>query len=139
MGILKGLAFLGSGGLIRPTTTRERARMYQRRQIREQKVQNDLMEEQNALMEKQIQAQLDTQNRLIEQQNKLEAQAHQLKEPPPPKINQPQPVEDSHMVAEQTSRSSAIDRLERLGELRKSEILTEEEFQELKKEILKEL
>ena len=89
------------------------------------------MEEQNALMESQIEAQLETQKRLIEQQNKLEAQAHQLKEP--------QPVEKSSVAAEHTSRSSAIDRLEKLGELRKSDILTEEEFQELKKEILEEL
>ena len=127
------------GGIpVRPTTTRERSRMYQRRQIREQKLQNDLMEEQNALMEAQIQAQLDTQKRLIEQQNKLEAQARALKEPEPT-FNPPQTVESAPVAAEQTSRSSAIDRLERLGELRKSDILTEEEFQELKKEILKEL
>ena len=127
------------GGIpVRPTTTRERSRMYQRRQIREQKLQNDLMEEQNALMESQIQAQLDTQKRLIEQQNKLEAQARALKEPEPT-FNPPQTVESAPVAAEQTSRSSAIDRLERLGELRKSDILTEEEFQELKKEILKEL
>jgi len=125
------MMFLGSGGLIRPTTTRERSRMYQKRQIRAQRANNDLVAEQNALMESQIEAQLETQKRLIEQQNKLEAQAHQLKEP--------QPVEKSSVDAGQTSRSSAIDRLEKLGELRKSDILTEEEFQELKKEILKEL
>ena len=138
MGLIKGSLFLLSGGLIRPTTTRERSRQYQRRQIREQKLQNDLMEEQNALMEAQIQAQLDTQKRLIEQQNKLESQAQGLKESPT-KINPPQPEGSSSMAAGLTSRSSAIDRLEQLGELRKSEILTEEEFQELKKEILKEL
>ena len=127
------------GGIpVRPTTTRERSRQYQRRQIREQKLQNDLMEEQNALMESQIQAQLDTQKRLIEQQNKLEAQTRALKEPEPT-FNPPQTVKSAPVAAEQTSRSSAIDRLERLGELRKSDILTEEEFQELKKEILKEL
>ncbi len=131
MGLIKGMMFLGSGGLIRPTTTRERSRMYQKRQIRAQRANNDLVAEQNALMESQIEAQLETQKRLIEQQNKLEAQAHQLKEP--------QSVEKSSGDAGQTSRSSAIDRLEKLGELRKSDILTEEEFQELKKEILKEL
>ena len=138
MGIIKGMMFLGSGGLIRPTTTRERSRMYQKRQIRAQRANNDLVAEQNELMESQIQAQLDANQRLMEQQEKLSAQARRLEEPAT-KVNVQQSDQSAPVDAGQTSRSSAIDRLEKLGELRKSDILTEEEFQELKKEILKEL
>jgi len=135
MGILKTLA-LFSGIPVRPTTTRERARMYQRRSIDQQKIANELIEEQNQILEAQVQQQLDTQKRLLAQQKSLEKTQASARTQP----STPDAKHSSKKTAEtETSPSdlkSALKRLEKLAELKESGALTEDEFQTLKSQTL---
>ena len=135
MGILKTLALL-SGIPVRPTTTRERARMYQRRSINQQKIANELMEEQNQILEAQIQQQLDTQNRLLAQQKSLE-KTHASSKAQSETLDAKELIkETAHSDENPDDLKSALNRLEKLAELKESGALTEDEFQTLKSQTL---
>ena len=135
MGILKTLALL-SGIPVRPTTTRERARMYQRRSIDQQKIANELMEEQNAILEAQIQQQLDTQKRLLAQQKSLEKN-HVNSQAQPEALDAKDSIKETAYSEENPDDlKSALNRLEKLAELKESGALTEDEFQTLKSQTL---
>ena len=111
MGILKTLALM-SGVPVRPTTTRERARKYQRQA-------NALAAQEVALLEQQVAAQ--------------EAATARIAALSEPAVGSP-PVAGS-----QQSPSAAtlrLEKLEKLGQLRASGVLTEDEFQAQKKLVL---
>ena len=116
MGILKTLALM-SGVPVRPTTTRERSRRYQR-------TVNQLADQQNQLLEAQLESQLDIQQRFERQQAELLG----MKGPQQP-ANQPQEHASPGPL-------SAVERLEKLAKLRDAGVLTDQEFSEQKSSIL---
>ena len=115
MGILKSL-FLLSGVPVRPTTTRERSRQYQRRANALAKEQNSLMEQQLAMQEQELAERL-AQNERVQQ-----------------RLNR---VSNNNQTTSKTS--GGLEKLERLADLHSKGVLTDEEFESQKQIILKRL
>ena len=115
MGLIKGLLFFG-GMPVRPSTTRERSRGYQRQA-------NNLQAEANEFLEEQVRA-LETMNkRLMAAQGGANTGQNT-------RSNSPEAISPETMVEK-------LQKIGRLHELHKSGALTEAEFDSQKQSILK--
>ena len=122
MGILKSL-FLLSGVPVRPTTTRERSRQYQRRA-------NALAEEQNSLMEQQLAMQEQELAERLAQNERVQQRLNRVS-------NNKQTTSKNKKTTSKTS--GGLEKLERLADLHSKGVLTDEEFESQKQIILKRL
>jgi hypothetical protein len=118
MGILKFTALM-MGVPVRPTTTRERARKYQREA-------NRLASQQNALLEQQLEQQIASQEDAARRLQRLSELARSESDL------------SSKSVPEGpgTQSFSGLEKLAKLAELRDSGVLTDEEFERQKQIVL---
>ena len=130
MGLLKGMAFM-MGVPVRPTTTRERARMYQKRTYRA------INRQTNAL-----QGEMQETNGQLEESNIHLAQPLSFPKIPKNQITTSQssvPIEEKNETAEKSRTHETLEKIQQLSDLKDSGVLTADEFQTQKKQIIKSL